>query len=378
MYRTPVMDTTSEKKAPSSVPIGRSRFAVDFEKSPLLLIWEVTRSCELACVHCRAEAIHWRHPEELTLAEGKQLIDEVAGMGTPLLILTGGDPLQRDDLESLIEYGKAAGLRVGTIPATTQRLNLERLRSLQQAGVDQIALSIDGASEATHDAFRQVPGSFAIAMQGAAWTRELGIPLQVNTVFGAWNVDEFDAIVALVKSLGIVFWEVFFLVPTGRGTALQSCSAAQMEQLFERLESLSREVSFTVKLTEGQHYRRFLAQQAERDPAWKPKGHLPPVAVNAGRGFCFVDHTGNVAPSGFLPISCGNVRTESVRDIYRRHPVFRALRDTSQLQGKCRRCDFRVVCGGGSRARAYGLTGNMHAPEPFCAYRPNATADASV
>jgi AdoMet-dependent heme synthase len=351
------------KQRPAHVGRGM-RFQVDFEQAPLLLIWEVTRSCELACQHCRAEAIHQRHPGELSLDEGRRLIDDVAAMGTPLIIFTGGDPLQRDDLEDLIAHAKAAGLRAGTIPATTYRLTRERLVSLQQAGVDQLALSLDGETAAKHDAFRGVEGSFDKVMQGAAWIRELGVPLQINTVFGAWNVDDFDALAALVESLGVVFWEVFFLVPTGRGTALRSCTAEQFERLFAELQALSQRVDYVVKITEGQHYRRYLAEQhaGERQPM------MPAVAVNAGRGFCFVDHTGTISPSGFLPLDCGNVRKDGLAQVYRRHPVFTALRDPEKLEGKCGRCRHRTVCGGGSRARAYGLTGNLHAPEPFCRY----------
>lgn len=356
---------TSNK--PSPIPHG-GRFRVDFNQAPLLLIWEVTRSCELACVHCRAEAINRRDPRELSTEQGKALIDDVARMGTPLMIFTGGDPLQREDLEDLIRHAKSAGLRVGTIPATTPRLTRERIHSLKEAGVDQLALSIDGPTAEQHDAFRQVPGSFTKAMEGASWISEAGVPLQVNTVFGSWNVDDFDALAALVESLGVVFWEVFFLVPTGRGSALQSCTAAQFEFLFEKLDDFTLRVPFTVKITEGQHYRRFIAQRGE---VGQPRGHMPPVAVNAGRGFCFVDHTGMVSPSGFLPLDCGNIRDSSVIDIYRTHPDFLALRDPSRLEGKCGRCEFRDVCGGGSRARAYGLTGNLFASEPFCAHRPS-------
>ena len=350
------------------------KFDVDFDRAPLLLIWEVTRSCELACKHCRADAIHQRDPRELSLAEGKTLIDDVAEMGTPLLIFTGGDPLQREDLEDLIVYGKSKGLRVGTIPATTARLTRERIASLKAAGVDQMALSLDGPDAETHDAFRRVEGSFDKAMQGAAWARELGVPLQVNTVFGAWNVDQIDRMVALVESLGVVFWEVFFLVPTGRGVELESCTADQFEALFERLHALSRRVKYIVKITEGQHFRRYVAEAARANPS-APGGGGHPMgaqsdkpAVNSGKGFCFVDHIGNVCPSGFLPRECGNVRDTSVIEIYRNHPVFKELRDDSLLKGKCGRCRYRRICGGGSRARAYALTGDYLAPEPYCAY----------
>jgi AdoMet-dependent heme synthase len=350
------------------------KFEVDFERAPLLLIWEVTRSCELSCKHCRAEAINQRDPRELSLEEGKHLVDDVAAMGTPLMIFTGGDPLQRDDLEDLIAHAKSKGLRVGTIPATTGRLTRERVASLKAAGVDQMALSLDGPDAATHDAFRRVEGSFDKAMEGAAWARELDVPLQVNTVFGAWNVHQFDEMVALVESLGLVFWEVFFLVPTGRGVELESCSAEQFEELFAKLHALSRRAKYIVKITEGQHFRRYVAEAVRAQPASSagrghPMGaHSDKPAVNAGKGFCFVDHIGNVCPSGFLPLPCGNVRATSVIDIYRDHPVFRELRDDSLLKGKCARCRYRRICGGGSRARAYAMTGDYFAPEPFCAY----------
>ncbi len=352
------------------------KFDVDYERAPLLLIWEITRSCALSCKHCRAEAINQRDPRELSFEEGTTLIDDVAQMGTPLLIFTGGDPLQRDDLEALVRHAKGKGLRVGTIPATTERLTRARVASLREAGVDQMALSLDGPDADTHDAFRRVEGSFDKAMQGAAWARELEMPLQVNTVFGAWNADQYERMVALVESLGVVFWEVFFLVPTGRGTELESCTTEQFEMLFGKLHALSERADYIVKITEGQHFRRYVAEAARSRPAplatpgrGHPMGaHSDKPAVNAGKGFCFVDHIGNGCPSGFLPLHCGNVRDTSVIDIYRDHPVFKELRDDTLLQGKCGHCRYRRICGGGSRARAYAMTGDYFAPEPYCAY----------
>ncbi|MDA3872358.1 MAG: radical SAM protein [Kiritimatiellae bacterium] len=338
---------------------------VDFDHAPFLLIWEVTRSCELACRHCRASAIHFRDPLELDREESFRLIDDTAAMGTPLIVFTGGDPFQREDLEDLIRHAKSRGLRVGTIPATTERLTRERLVSVKAAGVDQLAISIDGATEAEHDDFRRVPGSFAKAMQGAAWVRELDIPLQINTVFGKWNQHRFDALASLVESLGPVFWEVFMLVPTGRGAELEGCSAEEMEELFAKINRLQARVPYRIKITEGQHYRRFLAQRPEGPPP-----RQPPRPVHAGGGFCFVDHRGNVCPSGFLPMICGNVRETPASEIYRHHSTFKALRDTARLRGKCARCEFIDTCGGGSRSRAYALTGDLTAPDPACVYEP--------
>lgn len=345
------------------------KFDLDFTRAPLLLIWEVTRACALACRHCRASAEDRRDPRELSLEEGKRLLDDVKAMGTPLVIFTGGDPLQRDDLEELIRHGRAIGLRVGAIPAATPRLTRERVFSLKEAGLEQMALSIDASTAARHDDFRKVPGTYDKCMEGAAWAREAGLPLQVNTVFGSWNVDDFDNMVQLVTRLGIVFWEVFFLVPTGRGAELQGCTTAQAEQLFSRLYDLSVTAPFIVKITEAQQFRCYAARRSrESTGSARPRLMLSGQPVNAGRGFCFVDHTGQVCPSGFLPIECGSVRERPVYEIYRESPVFRELRDSARLRGFCQSCPDRDLCSGGSRARAYALTGDYLAADPLCGF----------
>jgi radical SAM protein len=356
-------------------------FAVDFARAPLLVIWEVTRACALACQHCRADAIDRRDPRELSLTEGRKLLDDIKAMGTPIVVLTGGDPIQRDDLEDLIRHGKGLGLRMGTIPAGTPRLTRERLRSIKEAGIDQVAFSIDAPTAAKHDAFRKVEGSFDLTMQGARWAREEGIPLQINTVFSRYNFEDFEALAELVESLGIVFWEVFFLVPTGRGTVLESCTAEQYEVLFAKLYALSQRAPFVVKVTEAQHYRRYILQQKGQGDGrpiaedgkpmeMKPAGPARAIGmsskvVNAGNGFCFVDHTGDICPSGFLPMVAGNVRTKDIADVYRTDSVFRELRNEVLLKGKCGRCEFKSACGG-SRSRAHAVYGDYLAEEPFC------------
>ena len=362
-------------------PSAPMPFQVDFHQAPLLVIWEVTRACALACRHCRASAINQRHPAELTLREGKALLDEIQAMGTPIVVLTGGDPIQRDDLEELIAHGKSLGLRMGTIPAGTPRLTRERLASLREAGVDQVAFSIDAATAERHDAFRQVPGSFDLTLQGARWARELGIPLQINTVFSRNNLNEFEEIADLIASLDIVFWEVFFLVPTGRGTELQGCNAEETEALFAKLYTRSKTAPYVIKVTEAQHYRRYILQQNQQDRGralanrgdatevhaqdGRPAIGMSSKVVNAGSGFCFVDHTGDICPSGFLPEVCGNVRTHSITSVYRDHSLFTALRDPRRLEGKCGRCEFKAACGG-SRSRAHAVHGNPFAEETTC------------
>ena len=336
---------------------------LNFDENPMLVIWETTRACALACRHCRASAEDRRHPLELDTAEGKSLIDEVADMGTPLVVFSGGDPLQRDDLEELIRHGRTRHLRVGVIPAATPRLTRERIESIASAGAEQIAFSLDGPDEASHDEFRRVPGTFRRAMEAAQWVRDLGVRLQINSVFGAWNAHQFEPMARLVEELGVAFWEVFFLVPTGRGAALDCCTGAQTEMLFEKLHALASRVKFIVKVTEASHYRRYVLQHARGEGDRRLIGPQP---VNSGRGFCFVDHTGQICPSGFLPIPCGSIRENKLADIYRHHPLFKALRDASQLKGKCATCSYREACAGGSRARAYAVTGDWLESEPFC------------
>jgi radical SAM protein len=354
-----------------------NRFNVDFNQAPLLVIWEVTRACALACRHCRASALDLRDPNELTLEEGKALLEDIQAMGTPIVVLTGGDPLQRSDLEDLIRYGKKLGLRMGTIPAGTPRLTRERLESIRESGVDQLAFSIDAPNAADHDAFRQVPGSFDLTLQGAEWASELGIPLQINTVFHRGNQHQITELSELVARLGVVFWEVFFLVPTGRGSELEGCSAEEMETIFAHLYDVSKTAPFVVKVTEAQHYRRYVQRQAEKKEQAGPlqemrgtHGHPGSIGrsskvVNAGKGFCFVDHVGDIQPSGFLPEVRGNVRTDSIADVYRKDEFFVDLRDPKKLEGRCATCGYRDTCGG-SRSRAFAVTGNPFAEEPFC------------
>ncbi|MGE0367512.1 MAG: TIGR04053 family radical SAM/SPASM domain-containing protein [Candidatus Dadabacteria bacterium] len=358
---------------------------LDFSQTPFVAIWEVTRACDLACRHCRAEAINKRNPDELSTEEGYDLIDKIRSMGTHILVLSGGDPVKREDIFDLIRYGALSGLRMATIPAATQALTPELVRKLKEAGLSQIAFSLDGPDRETHDSFRGTPGAFDLTMKGAWYARTAELPLQINTTFGVHNIDRFEEIAALVKDLGVVFWEVFFLVPTGRGRLLKQMKAYQHEKLFEKLYEFSKEVDFIVKITEAQHYRRYVMERETREKSPGAAADLPerltrdfgpggsiglaPKGVNSGNGFVFISHTGEVFPSGFLPISAGNVRNESIVDIYRNSPLFVGIRDYRQLKGKCGMCEWKYICGG-SRARAYALTGDYMESESGCAFVP--------
>lgn len=352
---------------------GHGHIGMDFESAPFLAIWEVTRACALACRHCRASAEDRRDPAELSTAEGFALLDAIVDMGTPIAILTGGDPLQRDDLEDLIRHGHRRGLKMGTIPAETPRLTRERVVALRDAGLDQMALSLDGSRAERHDGLRGVDGCFDIALRAAGWAHEANLPLQINTVVCAETFDDLPAIADLVERLGIVFWEVFLLVETGRGAQLRNCTAQQVEDMFAFLYDLSKRAPFLIKITEAPHYRRYARQRQASGNASAAAGRtvmgLSPLPVNAAKGFCFIDHRGEVYPSGFLPISAGNIRSTPLATIYRDSDLFRALRDPSRLGGRCGRCEHREICGG-SRSRAFATTGDPFAEDPSCLYHP--------
>ena len=358
----------------------RKEETVDFAERPYIAIWEVTQACDLACQHCRASAQPKRNPFELSTEEGKRLIDEIAEMQVPVFVLTGGDPIKRPDLFELIEYANEVGVRVSLTPSATPLLTREVVYRLKESGLARLAVSLDGSNAAVHDAFRGMSGSFDRTMEAIDWANEIGLPVQINTTFSRSNVDDFDEIAALLEKKDIALWSVFFLVPTGRGKLEQLLSADEFEAVFSKLYELSRRARFHIKTTEAQHYRRYVLQQqtAEKrsggtssvvDGKVRDTIGRAPRGLNDGKGFVFISHMGAVFPSGFLPFAAGNVRNDSLSRIYRESPVFQQLRDVSQLGGKCGACEFRHVCGG-SRARAYALTGDPLAEEPCCSYIP--------
>jgi radical SAM protein len=354
--------------------------AINFDEQPFIVIWEVTQACDLACVHCRASAQPERNPFELSTAEGKKLIDQISAMQVPVFVLTGGDPIKRPDLLELIRYSKTVGVRVSLTPSATPLLTRDIIFSLKEAGLARLAVSMDGASAETHDAFRGMTGSFARTMDAIRWANEAGLPAQINTTFSRRNIAEIDSIVQLMERLKISLWSVFFLVPTGRGKLDDLLSGEEFEQVFEKLYRLSKTASFDLKTTEAQHYRRYVLQQrvlerkagvaesTTQHPALDSIGRAP-RGLNDGKGFAFISHTGEVFPSGFLPKSAGNIRQQTLATLYRDSQIFRNLRDTSMLEGKCGACEFKEICGG-SRSRAYALTGDPLAEEPCCSYVP--------
>ncbi|WP_058997232.1 radical SAM/SPASM domain-containing protein [Haloarcula sp. CBA1127] len=343
------------------------RGKLDLDEQPLVLIWEVTQACELACKHCRADAQPRRHPDELSTAEGKALLDQARDFGDgQLVVLSGGDPLAREDLPELVDYGTEQGLRMTLTPSGTNSITRDRLIELDDAGLRRLALSIDGGDSESHDTFRGESGSFEATMEAAEAARDLDIPLQINTTVCAETVEQLPAIRDLVADLDAVLWSVFFLVPVGRGRVLTPIDPERAERVLSWLHEVSDEAPFGLKTTEAPHYRRVAMQNQEEGAS----GLKRRMGIRAGKGFAFVSHTGEVFPSGFLPKSAGSVREESVVDIYRESSLFQQLRDDDALTGKCGACRYRTVCGG-SRSRAYATTGDPLAADPLCDYQPD-------
>jgi AdoMet-dependent heme synthase len=343
----------------------------EFHHSPMIVFYETTRACDLACRHCRADAQLHRDPDELSGRQAKLMIRQLAQFPRrPLLVLTGGDPLKRADVFELVEEARSAGLTVAMTPSATPLVTTDAIGRLKEAGLHRLAVSLDGADAATHDGFRRVDGSFRRTMEILADARRAGLPLQVNTTVARHNVGQLDAIAELLSDRGIELWSVFFLVPTGRGQAAQRLTAEESESVFATLLRHSHTRPYAIKTTEAPHYRRFVLQQMKGRPgaeaARRGPGH---AGTNDGKGVMFVGHTGEICPSGFLPVRCGKFPDDSVVRVYQESELFRSLRDADRLGGKCGACEYREICGG-SRSRAYAIAGDPLAQEPDCAYVP--------
>lgn len=332
-----------------------------YDDGPRIVIWETTRACALACVHCRAEAIPHRNRRELTTEEAQGLIDELASWKKAIFILTGGDPLMRPDIFELVAYASQKGLRVAVSPSATGRLTARSLTQLADAGCSRISLSLDGPSASIHDAFRGVRGSFERTLKSALAAGQAGIELQINTTVARHNNAHLRDIGDFVASMGAKLWSVFFLVPVGRARREDCLNAEETEAAFAELYEIGKHAPFAIKTTEAPHYRRFVAQHEGM-----PEN---PDGIGDGKGFVFVSHIGEIQPSGFLPLTCGNVRTSSLLDVYRNHRIMQRLRQPETFAGKCGRCEFKRLCGG-SRARAYAFAGDPFGSEPTCSYIP--------
>lgn len=355
---------------------------MNFDQAPLLVIWEVTQACDLACVHCRASAQPDRNPQELTTEQGYRLLDQIRSFGDPLMVFTGGDPLKRPDIYSLIRYSAQIGLRTNVTPSATPLLTGEAIERFKENGVNRMAISLDGPDAATHDEFRGIPGTFERAMFALRHAQKIGLDTQLQTTVTRRNMAKLPQVAEIAREIGTKMWSLFFLIVTGRAAEADDLLAEEYEQVFEFMYNLSKTAPFGIKTTEAMHYRRYVAQrmkeehgagtqsESAKSVAWRTAG------VSDGKGFVFVSHTGEIFPSGFLPITAGNVLEDSLTDVYRNSELFRTLRDTDLREGKCGLCEYKKICGG-SRSRAYALTGDYLAADPRCVYQPH-LVDAMV
>ena len=357
--------------------------SLDLDRDPVVIFWELTLACSLTCRHCRAEAQPARHPLELSTAECVRVMDSLTGFGqAPIVVLSGGDPFMRRDLFDIAEHGLGLGLTVSLSPSATALATRERLRRLVEIGVSRISFSIDGPSAESHDAFRGFEGTFARTLACLSDARDVGLSFQLNTTVTRQTKDDLPAIADLVAAQEAVVWDLFFLVPTGRARAEDVLSPEQHEEVYGWLMDNARGWPFMAKTTLGQPYRRAVVERRLHAEGKAIDGlaqeevrhYWPGPPTNDGRGVFFISHRGDIFPSGFLPIPAGNVRTDDAVEVYRSHRTFKMLRDRSALKGKCGRCPFNEICGG-TRARAYTMTGDPMGPDPTCAYVPDTAKD---
>lgn len=372
---------------------------------PHTVIWETTQPCDLIGTQRRACAQPLREARELSTEEARRLIDEIAALQVPEFVLSGGDPLKRPDIFELVEYATSQGVRPSITPSVTPVLTQATIAELKRRGLARLAVSLEGSSTTLHDSVSGVPGSHQLSLGVIRWARELGLPVQVNTTITRRNVTDVEAMVRLLENLEVVLWVVSFLVPVERGQVEELISAEECETAFQQLYEASQRVWFEIRPSEAPHYRRYVLQRRAEELRQRALVSVPvrvgpmpaasesilrdavlsflsspcssdgiqyaPCGLNDDEGCIFVSYRGEVYPGGSLPLSAGSIRKKSLAEIYQRSPLFVTLRDSAQLEGKCRICEFREVCGG-SRSRAFAMTDNPFAQEPRCSYVPRA------
>jgi len=367
-----------------NMKLKNKHLSLDFNKSPMTIAWEITQACAFKCIHCRAQAQYHRNKKELTTKEGLLLIDQIKKLGALILVITGGDPMVRKDLYTFIRYAKKIGLKVGISPSATNLLNYKSIEKLKESGVDIIHISLDGATDEVHDKFRGFTGSFKKTLEIIKYINKLNIPLQIGTTISKRNVNNLTDIKNVLLKFNIYIWSLFFLVPTGRALTKEMISDYEQESVLEWIFKISQNVKFLIRTTAAQNYRRvFISNITEKMYSsqnkkilYEGKGYSFNLlndkihkGVNDGHGFCFIDHIGNVYPSGFLQIPTDNVKNNNIKHIYQNSNLFIKLRSKNLLKGKCGICNFKYVCGG-SRARAYSMHSDFLESDFNCAFLP--------
>ncbi|MBM4310742.1 MAG: heme b synthase [Deltaproteobacteria bacterium] len=343
--------------------------------TPRLVFWELTKRCNLACRHCRADAADMDFSGELDFDSAKKVIDDITAFANPILVLTGGEPLYRDDIFEIAGYAASKKLRVAL--ATNGTLIDETCaRRIREAGIARVSISIDGSTAASHDDFRGIPGAFDAAVRGVRLLREQGVSFQFNTTVTRRNVGELEDILRFAVSEGPVALHLFMLVPVGCGVAIAETdmiSSERYEQVLNWFYDRSKQTPIELKATCAPHYYRIIRQRARAEGRTLSLETDGMAAMTrgclAGSGVCFISHLGDVQPCGYLPLVAGNVLRDGFKNIWENSELFLALRDTDRLSGKCGACGYRLVCGG-CRARAYYATGGFLDEEPYCMYDP--------
>lgn len=375
LSKVPVRGESGSRKGEigngAAVPSSMS----SLQRRPLQVTWEVTDACDwkLAPARVSARSRASRAQNQFSTAEAFHLVEQIAAMRVPLLALTGGDPLLRPDLFPVIEFAARRSVRTSLTLRPTPRLDAHAIADLKASGLIRVAFWLHGSSAPLDDAYWGIAGCHRRTLDIIGSCHELQLPVQINTVVGRRNFHDLDPMIELLTRLDVDLWNVFFFIPPAQEHAGELLTADEHEQIFAKLYTASKVVHFQIKTTEGQHYQRYLLQQRARESRGRMTEAdvmtLSPRRVNEGKGFLFINHQGEVYPSRALPLSAGNVTTQSLAEVYSDAPLFVSLRDSSRLKGKCGRCKFRTVCGG-SRARAYAVTGDVFAEDPGCAYQP--------
>jgi heme b synthase len=359
---------------------------IQSKHTPRVIAWEITRTCHLSCKHCRASATHGPYENELSTQECCEVLDDIATLARPIVILTGGEPMLREDVYDIAKYGTSLGFRMVMAPCGLL-IDEETAGKIKESGIQRISISLDGAREETHDSFRGVPGAFKGALRGLKFAREAGVEFQINTTVTKHNVAEVPQLLDLAIELGAAAFDVFLLVPTGRGKELvdSEISPEQYEEMLNWVYVRSQDSPIPLKLTCAPHYQRVLRQRekGKKESAGRPAHGTGRPAHGSGRmakgcmggqSFAFISHTGRVQICGFLETECGDIRSQPFSHIWNNSGVFMEMRDLDSYHGRCGYCEFRMVCGG-CRARAYGITGDYLDEEPYCVYEPRRGGD---